>query len=106
MKLLDVQIDFFLPLWRRVALVAFCFVWSLVEFNNGMVFWGSVFVALGAYSLWHFFFDGWPANRTVGKSLENDEIVNNLSIDDRSTESNSASNTNNDEVSNDKTNHV
>lgn len=109
MKLLEVQIDFFVPLWRRVALVAFCFVWSLVEFSNGMVFWGSIFIALGTYSLWQFFFDGWPARHAVGDVVENDEVVNEQVMSDGSTELNSASaasTTNNDEVSNERTNHV
>ncbi len=95
MKLLEVQIDFFVPLWRRVVLVAFCFVWSLVEFNNGMVFWGSVFVAIGAYSLWQFFFDGWPAKHVMSGQLENeqvssDEVMSSSATEDSSTEVKSA----------------
>ncbi len=109
MKLFEVQIEFFVPLWRRVALVAFCFGWSLVEFSRGMVFWGAIFVALGAYSMWQLFFDGWPAKHAVDDQVRNDRVVSEQVMADRSIELNgasAASTTNNDKVSNDKTNHV
>ena len=63
MQLFDVKIDFFIPLWRRVLLVAFCGVWALFEFANGAIFWGLIVGALGIYALWQLFFDGWPGSQ-------------------------------------------
>lgn len=62
MQLFELQIDFFLPLWRRVLLVAFCLAWALFEFITGAVFWGIIFGSLGVYAMWQLFFDGWPAS--------------------------------------------
>lgn len=104
MKLLEVQIDFFVPLWRRVILVAFCLLWSLVEFNNGMVFWGSVFVAIGAYSLWQFFFDGWPAKHVMSNQVGNekigsDQVMNSFATENSSVEESSANSDSDDHTS-------
>ncbi len=55
MKLLDVQHPFFKPLWRRVAIVIFCFAWAMIEFASGTPFWGVLFGAIGVYCGWQFF---------------------------------------------------
>ncbi|MCC7321649.1 MAG: hypothetical protein IT542_11815 [Rubellimicrobium sp.] len=55
MKLLDVQHPFFVPLWRRVAVVALCLGWALVEFLQGSAFWGMLFGAVGVYCIHQFF---------------------------------------------------
>lgn len=68
MQLFELQIDFFLPLWRRVALVAVCLGWAMVEFGTGSPFWGIIFASLGAYAIWQFFLDGWPASHDAGSS--------------------------------------
>lgn len=54
-KFLDVQLPFFIPLWRRVAVVAICLVWTVIEFYNASPFWGLLFGGLGVYSAWQFF---------------------------------------------------
>ncbi len=61
-SLFDLQIDYFIPLWRRLVLVAICFGWGLFEFFVAVPFWGFVFCALGVLATWQFFFDGWPAS--------------------------------------------
>lgn len=60
MQLFEIQTDFFLPLWRRIAVVVSCLGWAALEFSTSGPFWGLIFMALGVYSIWQFFFDGWP----------------------------------------------
>ncbi len=67
MKFFELQTDFFLPLWRRVAVIAVCMGWSVVEFGNGAYLWSVLFVALAVYALWQWFFDGWPASDATDK---------------------------------------
>ena len=45
---------FLQPLWRRVALVAFCFVWAAVELWHGEQMWALISAGLGAYGAWIF----------------------------------------------------
>lgn len=42
------------PLWRRVALVVFCFAWAGFEFYNGNQTWGWITCAIAAYAVWAF----------------------------------------------------
>ncbi len=62
MQILDVQHPFYKPLWRRVAIVAFCLAWSIFEFVTGTPFWGVLSGAIGLYCGWQFFvvFDAKP----------------------------------------------
>jgi hypothetical protein len=60
MQWFELQIDFLIPLWRRVALVVVCLGWAMVEFVTGAPFWGIIFGAMGIYALWQLFFSGWP----------------------------------------------
>ena len=62
LKGFELQIDFFLPVWRRVILLVVCFGWAAVEFLSGAPFWGIIFGTLGAYALWQLFLSGWPGN--------------------------------------------
>lgn len=70
MKLLEIQIDFFIPVWRRVVLVVVCLGWAVLEFSTLNPFWGMIFGGLGLYALWQLFFDGWPDSRD-SDSVEN-----------------------------------
>jgi len=70
MKLFELQIDYFLPLWRRVLIVVFFLGWAMVEFAAGATFWGTVFVSIGAYAIWQFFLDGWPSSDSAESSSE------------------------------------
>ena len=58
--ILNLQLDFFLPLWRRVLLVAVCTAWALVEFVFGADLWGVIVGSVAVAAAWQFFFDGWP----------------------------------------------
>jgi hypothetical protein len=57
---LDLQVPFFLPVWRRVAVIVLCALWGIVEISNGAIFWAVLFWGAGGLALWQFFFDGWP----------------------------------------------
>ncbi|TIT56050.1 MAG: DUF3329 domain-containing protein, partial [Mesorhizobium sp.] len=35
----DYEHPFFRPLWRRIAVVAVCLAWSVIEFASGTPFW-------------------------------------------------------------------
>ncbi|MFK7853433.1 MAG: hypothetical protein AB8B79_04935 [Granulosicoccus sp.] len=65
----DLQVPFFIPLWRRVAVIACCLAWSIVEFANDSPSWAFVFVAIGAFAAWQLLFSGWPEN----SQQENDQ---------------------------------
>ena len=52
MKILDADHPFFAPRWRRVAVVAFCALWSFIEFATGAPMWGMITGALAAYTAW------------------------------------------------------
>ncbi len=58
--ILGLQVDFFLPVWRRVLLVGVCAGWAIVEFSAGSPVWGTLFVFLSIAAAWQLFFDGWP----------------------------------------------
>jgi len=55
MKLFDVQHPFFRPLWRRVAVVAVCLGWTVVEILTGDPFFAVLFGAAGLYCAYQFF---------------------------------------------------
>ncbi len=48
---------FLRPLWRRVALVAFCVAWSAFEFYNGATGWGTLVAAMAVYGAWLYLYD-------------------------------------------------
>jgi hypothetical protein len=47
---------FLRPLWRRVALVAVCFVWAGLEFLGGSPMWGMIALAMGGYGAWQYLY--------------------------------------------------
>lgn len=53
-RLIDLDHPFFGPLWARIATVAVCVVWGLVELSRGFVLWGVAFVLAGAFCAWRF----------------------------------------------------
>jgi len=71
MQLFDIQQDFFLPVWRRVAVIIICLGWAIVEFLADAPFWGMIFGGLGIFVTWQLFFDGWPASTAEGGSDSN-----------------------------------
>jgi hypothetical protein len=60
MGFFDLQIPFFLPMWRRILLVAVCFAWGIFEFLAASPSWGVFFGALGGFALWKLFLSEWP----------------------------------------------
>ena len=62
MGFLGIRSPFFLPRWRRVAVVAVCLGWVLFELSGGSVFWAILFGALGLYAAYEFFVVFDPAN--------------------------------------------
>lgn len=57
-RFLDLDHPFFIPLWRRVLIVAVCLGWAVFEFvGTGSPLWGILFGAVGLYAGWHFFFN-------------------------------------------------
>jgi len=56
----DLQVPFFVPVWRRVLIVSVCLGWALFEFVTSAPFWGIIFGGLGVLAAWQLFFDGWP----------------------------------------------
>lgn len=64
--MLDLEHPFFLPVWRRVAVVALCLGWAVVELVGGAVFWAILFGAAGLYAA-HGFFVVWDAEAVARK---------------------------------------
>lgn len=50
----DQNHPFFRPLWRRIALVAFCAAWSVFEFSTGSGFWGTLAGGMAVLGAWQF----------------------------------------------------
>lgn len=55
----DLAVPFFVPLWRRVAVVGFCVGWGCFEFVTGAPFWGILFLGAGVGSGWKFANTDW-----------------------------------------------
>lgn len=58
------QHPFLRPLWRRVALVAICFIWAGIEFYAGSPNWGTMVAALGVYAAWQYLYAYKPATES------------------------------------------
>lgn len=50
MPLIDASHPFFRPLWRRIAVVAACLGWALIEIITGSPGWAMLFGAAGLYA--------------------------------------------------------
>jgi hypothetical protein len=61
----DASHPFFRPLWRRVALVAVCAAWTVVELVVGDPTWAVMTGAIGAYAAWTFLIAYKPATETA-----------------------------------------
>ena len=58
----DSEHPFFRPLWRRVAVVAVCVIWSIIEFATGTPFWGVIAIGFAGYAVGQFFYLYTPAD--------------------------------------------
>ena len=54
-KLFDFNHPFFRPLWLRIAIVALCLLWAMVEASTGEMMWAMLFTAIGLYAAYGFF---------------------------------------------------
>jgi hypothetical protein len=50
----DADHPFFRPLWRRIAIVAFCAAWAAWEYSNGQTMWATIAAGMAAYGAWVF----------------------------------------------------
>jgi len=63
------DVNFFRPLWRRIAVVVVCTVWAGLELWHGDVTWIAIAVGFTAYAIWAFllrFPKGAPATEKHG----------------------------------------
>lgn len=51
----NVQSTFFVPLWRRIAVVGFTALWAIFEFLNDAPSWALCFAGIAAYLAYQFF---------------------------------------------------
>ena len=51
----DLQIPFFVPLWRRIVLVGLLLGWTTVEVLTGAFAWAILFGSIGVYAIYQFF---------------------------------------------------
>ena len=51
----DLQVPFFVPLWRRVLFVVVCLGWAIFEFVTGSPGWAILFGAAGLWCVYQFF---------------------------------------------------
>lgn len=56
------------PLWRRVALVAACAVWTVVELLYGTPMWASLVGALTIYGAYAYLYAYKPSSETDPKA--------------------------------------
>ena len=54
-RFLDLNHPFFIPLWRRVLIVALCLGWAVFELVAGSPFWAILFGAIGLYAAFVWF---------------------------------------------------
>ncbi|SMX42641.1 hypothetical protein OCA8868_02804 [Octadecabacter ascidiaceicola] len=66
----DVDVPFFLPVWRRIAVVAVAVLWGLFEVSTGAMFWGLIFIGMGAIVGWRFTIADWDAVAKEEQDLE------------------------------------
>ena len=51
----DLQVPFFIPLWRRVLTVGLTLGWAAFEFLTGALVWAILFGSVGVYAFVQFF---------------------------------------------------
>ena len=64
MQLIDPNHPFYRPLWVRVAIVAVCAGWTLVEIYAGEPFWAMLVGAVAVYSAYALLLTFKPAPRS------------------------------------------
>lgn len=69
-KFFDTDHPGFRPLWIRVLVTLVCLAWGVVEIATGNPFWAMIFLGLGAYCAYAFFFDFHPENHPSARPPE------------------------------------
>ncbi|WP_171133203.1 hypothetical protein [Ruegeria sp. HKCCA6707] len=67
-RLLDFDIPFFLPVWRRVLVVIVPVLWAIFEFSTGALAWGLIFLGLGGIAGWKLYIADWDAVRAAAEA--------------------------------------
>ncbi|MGI2031406.1 DUF3329 domain-containing protein [Rhizobium panacihumi] len=55
--MIDPNHPFYDALWRRVAIVAFCFGWVVIELFVGNLMWAGIVGAIGVFAAYKLFFE-------------------------------------------------
>jgi hypothetical protein len=55
--MIDPNHPFYEPLWRRVLIPAFCFLWAAFEIYAGETMWAVIVGGLGLYATWKLFIE-------------------------------------------------
>ncbi|NIA67416.1 ATP synthase F0 subunit B [Pelagibius litoralis] len=63
----DNKHPWFVPLYRRVLIIAVCFLWLVVESIANQPFWQIISFAVLIYAIWTFLYTYEPPENTSGK---------------------------------------
>lgn len=69
-KFIDTDHPAFKPVWIRVVTTAVCLAWGAFELATGSPFWAIIFLGLGAYCVYAFFFDFHPEDHPFQRPPE------------------------------------
>jgi hypothetical protein len=61
-KFINLQLPFFIPLWRRIGVVSACFIWTLLEICGGNEIWAIFAALITLYCAHQFFISFYPDN--------------------------------------------
>jgi hypothetical protein len=77
MQLIDPNHPFYRPLWIRIAIVAVCLGWAIIEASTREPFWAIIVGALGIYSAYKLLltFSPEPLEKPSATATATDETV-------------------------------
>ncbi|MET0748135.1 MAG: hypothetical protein ABWY49_08080 [Rhizobium sp.] len=73
MQLIDPKHSFYRPLYVRVAIVAVCLGWAIVEATTGAPIWAIAVGAVGVYAAWMLLLNYTPPTQEVAVPPRDDE---------------------------------
>lgn len=73
MQLIDPNHRFYRPLYVRVAIVAVCLGWAIVEATTGEPIWAIAVGAVGVYAAWMLLLNYTPSRDEVATPAPRDE---------------------------------
>ena len=53
---MDLQLKFFIPIWRRISIVVACFIWTCLEIVGNNLGWAIFAFLITIYCIYQFFF--------------------------------------------------